>query len=75
MDVFTMVVVIVGLSIGGGVVNNYLKPRRSQLARSVDEDLCAEVARLAERVRVLEAIVTDPARDLKTAFEQLEREG
>ena len=75
MDVFTMVVVIVAISIGGGVANNYLKNRRLELSGSVSEQVRAELEALRERVRVLEEIVTDDRYHLKAEFDRLERNG
>lgn len=60
---FTMIVLIVLISVGAGVINNWLKVRANS---SVDgetkvrmEDLEREVIRLRERVKVLEKITTD----------------
>jgi hypothetical protein len=71
MDVFTMVVVIVALSIGGGVANNYLKTRRSGGGEL--KGLRDEIDALKARVATLEAIVTDPKRSLRVAIDELER--
>ncbi len=59
MDVFTMVVIIVTVSVGAGVINNYLKTQRKQAESRDAEGLEAEVAELRARVEVLEKIVTD----------------
>jgi cell division protein FtsB len=75
MDVFTMVVVIVAISVGAGVANNYLKIRRLQHQDAMSDQVRAELDALHERVRVLEAIVTDPKHQLKVEFDRLERGG
>ena len=63
MDPFQMVVVIVLISVGAGVINNYIKSkhnRANDLASEAEfEKMANEVSRLKERVRVLEKIVTD----------------
>jgi hypothetical protein len=73
MDVFTMVVVIVAISVGAGVANNYLRNRRLELQGGSGQ-MRAELDALRERVRVLEEIVTDNRYHLNTEFERLERE-
>ena len=73
MEVFTMVVLIVLISCGAGVLNNYLKNRRLALARLPDQDLAAELDRLRQRVAVLEKIVTEPGYHLNQELKQLER--
>jgi len=75
MDVFTMVVVIVAISVTAGVANNYLKVRRLHPEGSASDDLRAELAALRERVKVLEQIVTDPKHQLRAELERLERGG
>jgi cell division protein FtsB len=73
MDVFTMVVIIVVVSCGAGVVNNYLKTRRLELKQAPSADLDAEVESLKQRVAVLEEIVTDDRYHLNRELDQLER--
>lgn len=75
MDPFTMVVAIVAISVAAGVVSTWLKTRNN--ARP-DEGLRAElattrqdVARLKERVRALEEIVTDKDRALAEEIRRL----
>jgi len=75
MDVFTMVVLIVGFSVGAGVVNNYLKTKRMQLQGAMSDEVQGELDALRERVRVLEEIVTDPSYHLNVELERLERSG
>ncbi|MEZ5997267.1 MAG: hypothetical protein R3B98_01055 [Hyphomonas sp.] len=75
MDVFTMVVVIVVVSVGAGVFNNYLKLKQNRehdLASTAEmERMSAEVSRLKERVRVLEKIVTDGEKHLREEISRL----
>lgn len=61
---FTMVVLIVLISVGAGVIHDLIKTRRETAkldgAQSEDiEALKAEVSRLTERVKVLERLSTD----------------
>ena len=63
MGVFEMVVIIVMISVGAGVLNNYLKMKADRAADQASElevkRVLDEVAQLKQRVRVLEEIVTD----------------
>lgn len=75
MGVFEMVVIIVLISVGAGVVNNYLKMRADHRS---DEDanlevrkVLGELAHLKDRVRVLEKIVTDQERQLSEEIRKL----
>ena len=75
MDPIVMVVLIVLISVGAGVVNNYLKLKANAKSdKGADEDIrrvLGEVARLKERVRVLEKIVTDQERQLSDEIRKL----
>lgn len=75
MDVFTMVVVIVAISVGAGVYQTYLKTRANSRADEVTEAEVArlreDVARLKDRVKTLEAIVTDKDRALSDEIRKL----
>lgn len=75
MDPFTMVVAIVAISVGAGLINTWLKNRsNSRPDESMLADLAAtrqDVARLKERVRVLEEIVTDKERQLSDEIRRL----
>ncbi|MBY9066307.1 hypothetical protein K1X12_05315 [Hyphomonas sp. WL0036] len=75
MDPFTMVVAIVAIAIGAGVINNYIKARsREPVDLSSRAEFVAmrdDVARLKERVRVLEKIVTDQERQLSDEIRRL----
>ncbi|MEM0986530.1 MAG: hypothetical protein AAGJ32_09805 [Pseudomonadota bacterium] len=60
---FTMVVMIVTVVMAAGVLKTYLQTRDNSSTGAENEkelaDMRAEIARLKERVRVLEKIVTD----------------
>ena len=75
MDPFSMVVMIVAITVGAGVLNNYLKVRQSgALNAEQTQDIDAlktEVARLTDRVRVLEKLATDDDARLKAEFDKL----
>jgi len=75
MDPFQMVVIIVIVSVGAGVFKNYLKMKQNtaaDLANHADfERMSGEVARLKERVRVLEKIVTDGDQRLREEISRL----
>ncbi|CUS56490.1 hypothetical protein [Hyphomonas sp. UBA4494] len=75
MDPIVMVVLIVLISVGAGVVNNYLKLKANAKSdKGADEDIrrvLGEVDRLKERVRVLEKIVTDQERQLSEEIRKL----
>jgi hypothetical protein len=75
MGVFEMVVVIVIISVGAGVLNNYLKmkaDRASDQASDLEvKRVLGEVDSLKERVRVLEKIVTDQERQLSDEIRKL----
>ena len=74
-DPFSMVVAIVAISVGAGVVNNWIKMKQAT-QRNVDQDrelagVKAEVAKLQERVRVLERITVDSDRNLSAEISKL----
>jgi uncharacterized membrane protein len=71
MDVFTMVVLIVLIVSIGAAVERYIKSRGQTGKGATDRD--ARIAKLEERVRALEAVVTDHGFDLKREFRELER--
>ena len=75
MDPIVMVVLIVLISVGAGVVNNYLKLKANAKSdKGADEDIrrvLGEVDQLKERVRVLEKIVTDQERQLSDEIRKL----
>ena len=63
MGPFEMVVLIVAISVGAGVYQTYLKTRANSAADQTTQadvsEMRDEIGKLKERVRVLEAIVTD----------------
>lgn len=74
-DPFTMIVLIVLISVGAGVINNYLK-MKSQRSESSANDvdihrMQADIDRLTERVRVLEKLATDQESGLRDEFRKL----
>jgi hypothetical protein len=74
-DPFSMVVAIVALSVGAGVVNNWIKMKQAT-QRNVDQDrelgeVKAEVAKLQDRVRVLEKLAVDGDRQLSAEINKL----
>ncbi|MDP6375379.1 MAG: hypothetical protein QF921_07935 [Pseudomonadales bacterium] len=73
MDLYTMVVVIVAISVTAGIVDKYLKTRQKEANVSVDEGVYTELEQLSERIEVLEKIVTDSRYDLSKEIDRLER--
>ena len=72
MWVFEMVVIIVIASLVAGLIKDWLKTKQQ---KQVDikplEDRLEYLENLEERVKVLEAIVTDKGYDLKSEIERL----
>ncbi|MEL7546747.1 MAG: hypothetical protein AAGJ84_08855 [Pseudomonadota bacterium] len=72
---FTMVVLIVLITVGAGVLNNWIKMRRETERGAVEaeqlEALKADVDRLKERVQVLEKLTTDSDAQLRDSFRNL----
>lgn len=75
MNPFEMVVIIVLISVGAGVINNWIKVRANREAETASGEemrrVIGEVERLQERVRVLEKIVTDNDRQLAEQIRKL----
>lgn len=74
-DPFSMVVAIVAISVGAGVVNNWIKMKQAT-QRNADQDrelgeVKAEVEKLRDRVRVLEKIAVDSDRALSAEISKL----
>jgi type II secretory pathway component PulJ len=67
-----MVVIIVFLSIAASMFSAWLKHRRREQEQMPADD--ERIARLEERVRVLERIVTDSGYELRRQFRDLERD-
>ena len=72
MDVFEMVTIIVAMALGAGVVRAWL---RRPAAAVADPRTDERIARLEERVRALETVVSDHGFDLKQQFRELEKSG
>ena len=73
---FTMVVAIVAISVGAGVINNYFRMKRAT-TRNLDQDrelgeLRADVAKLTDRVKVLERLAVDGDKRLAAEISQLQ---
>ncbi|MEL6244996.1 MAG: hypothetical protein AAFQ85_06570 [Pseudomonadota bacterium] len=72
---FVMVVLIVAISVSAGVVNTYLKTRENTAQNGASRDdldaMRADIARLNDRVRVLEKIATDKDRVLSDEISRL----
>ena len=76
MSMWSAIVLIVLISVGGGVANNFAKARaRSERRSESDALIGSELAALRERVEVLEKIVTDPRNELRRELDALERTG
>lgn len=72
MNPFEMVVIIVFLGVIAGMYKSRMRYRSAQ--RNPDPADEARLARLEERIEVLERIVTDSGYDLRRQFRDLERE-
>lgn len=72
---FTMIVLIVLISVGAGVINNYLKMKHQRSETSANDAdihrMQTEIDRLTERVRVLEKLATDDDQSLRDEFRKL----
>lgn len=75
MDVFTMVVVIVVIGCVTSSIDNWVKHKNKTQKNQVQDTeisgLKADVARLSERVRVLEKLATDDDAHLREAFRRM----
>jgi hypothetical protein len=71
MSPFDMVAFIVLVTVIGGLIRTFLKSRSGGAGLSAAQD--SRLAKLEERVRALEAAVTDPAYELKHKFRELEK--
>ncbi len=72
MDVFTMVTIIVIVGVAGGLLSEYLKRRPGNDGTLADiEERVARLERVEERVRNLEAIVTDQSYQLNQEIKRL----
>jgi hypothetical protein len=71
MDVFTMVVLIVLIAVAGTTIGKVFKARTVDSSGASEQN--ARIAKLEERVRALETVVTDHGFDLKRELRELER--
>jgi len=76
MGVTEMVVAIVVVGCVTGAVNNYIKSGKSRASEELDDIFTRldQLDDLENRVRVLEAVVTEENYDLKKQFKDLEKE-
>lgn len=78
MNVYEMVILIVAVSVLGGVMKHYFEARGKEAEQRISgntakaQDLETRVASLTRRVRVLEEIVTSEGYDLKRKFAELD---
>lgn len=72
MDVFTMVVLIVVITVGARFAERYFRHRGDSGRQWGERD--TRIARLEERVKALEAVVSDHGYNLKQEFRTLERQ-
>ena len=74
-DPFTMIVLIVLISVGAGVINNYIKMKNERSERGTNDadidKMQGQIDHLTERVRVLEKLATDDERGLRDEFQRL----
>jgi hypothetical protein len=74
MGVFEMVVVVVALGVTAGVLNSWIKRRAGGTGPAgMTGEQEARLAKLEERVRALESVVSDASYDLKQKFKDLEK--
>ena len=75
MDVFTMVVVIVVIGCVTSSIDNWVKHKNKAVKNQAQDSeivaLKADVARLTERVRVLEKLATDDDARLREEFRRM----
>ena len=75
MNVFEMVVIIVAISVIGGVISRSVKVKYGQTNKNHGTDDTASDKRLAElekRIAVLERIVTSESYELKQQFKDID---
>ena len=75
---YFFVLAIIAMSLGAGIVNNFLRTQRLNLKKSELDETNARMERierqigtLTERVQAVETIVTDRNFDLKQTIESL----
>ena len=72
MDVFTMVFLIVAITLIAGTIRHWLEVR-AKAGAGDQEALLGELEQLKGRVAHLEAIVTDPRKQLAAELDALDR--
>lgn len=74
MEVFEMVVWIVAIGCITGCITSYFDSKAKQAQNAESSSLKDdELAKMRERIEVLEKILTDSKHDLASEFERLER--
>lgn len=73
MDVYEMVVVIVTVSVTAGLIRTWIKHRPAGGVAGMTASEEQRMARLEERVKALESVVSDGSYELKQKFKDLER--
>lgn len=73
MDVYEMVVIIVTVSVTAGLLRTWIKSRPAAGAAGMTVSEEQRLARLEERVKALESVVSDTSYELKQKFKDLER--
>jgi hypothetical protein len=71
MSPFDMVAFIVLVTMIGGLIRTFIKSRAGGAGLSAAQE--TRLTRLEDRVKSLEAAVTDPAYELKHKFRELEK--
>lgn len=79
MDGMTFVLLVVALGCGVGVYAIWTgyqeKKLRYRATAGAEDEVFVTIARMEERIEVLEKIVTDSGRSVADEIERLEREG
>ena len=76
MDVFEMVVLVVFISVTAGLLRTWIKSRPTGGVggpAGMTPDQESRLARLEERIKALESVVSDGSYELKQKFKDLER--
>jgi len=73
MDVFEMVVIVVAISVTAGLIRSWIRSRPAEGGGGLSVDQAARLAKLEERVKALESVVSDTSYELKQKFKDLER--
>ncbi len=74
MNLWTFITIVSVTAIVGGIFQTWLKTRQQQnSSEQLSGEQKKQIAELEERIKVLEAIVTDSNYDLKREFENLKK--